>query len=70
MEQLISDIEAYCDAHGIVPQALLRQALNTEWGRWQDWKERRSSPTMKVVDRLRDYMRDNPPPNAARQIAS
>ncbi|SNT39016.1 hypothetical protein SAMN05421763_11385 [[Luteovulum] sphaeroides subsp. megalophilum] len=56
MEQLISDIEAHCTACGISPQKLLREAINAKWGQWQDWKDGKSSPTMKVVDRLRAFM--------------
>ncbi|MFE3839604.1 hypothetical protein [Pseudogemmobacter sonorensis] len=56
MEQLISEVEAYCAAEGISPQKLLRDALNAKWGQWQDWKDGKSSPTMKVADRLRAYM--------------
>lgn len=56
MEQLISDIEAHCTARGISPQKLLREAINAKWGQWQDWKDGKSSPTMKVADRLRVYM--------------
>ncbi|AGY32478.1 hypothetical protein GQF56_15420 [Rhodobacter sphaeroides] len=56
MEQLISDIEAHCAACGISPQKLLREAINAKWGQWQDWKDGKSSPTMKVVDRLRAHM--------------
>lgn len=56
MEQLISDIEAHCAERGISPQKLLRAAINAKWGQWQSWKDGESSPTMKVVDRLRYFM--------------
>ncbi|MDF3607527.1 hypothetical protein PE067_16085 [Paracoccus sp. DMF-8] len=56
MEQLISDIEAYCQRTGIAPQKLLRDAINAQWGQWQKWKTGESSPTMKVADRVRGYM--------------
>ncbi|ULB10715.1 hypothetical protein ORIO_12455 [Cereibacter azotoformans] len=58
MEQLISDIEAHCAVRGISPQKLLREAINAKWGQWQDWKDGKSSPTMKVADRLRAHMAD------------
>lgn len=61
MEQLIADIEAYCDAAGIKPQRLLRDAADMGWGKWSDWKARKTYPTMKVVDRVRTYMADHPP---------
>lgn len=56
MEQLISDIEAYCAKRGISPQKLLRAAINAKWSQWQSWKDGDSSPTMKVADRLREFM--------------
>ncbi len=56
MEQLISDIEAYCAKRGISPQKLLRAAINAKWSQWQSWKDGESSPTMKVADRLREFM--------------
>lgn len=59
MEQLISDIEAYCARTGISPQKLLRDAINAQWGQWQKWKDGEASPTMKVADRIRDYMKQN-----------
>lgn len=60
MEQLISDIEAYCAARGVQPQRLLRDAINATWNLWQKWKDGEASPTMKVADRLRAYMAENP----------
>lgn len=59
MEQLISDIEAYCARTGISPQKLLRDAINAQWGQWQKWKDGEASPTMKVADRIRDYIKQN-----------
>lgn len=58
MEQLILDIETYCAARGIKPQRLLREVINAKWGQWQDWKDGKASPTMRVVDRLRAYIAD------------
>lgn len=59
MEQLISDIEAYCARAGISPQKLLRDAINAQWGQWQKWKDGEASPTMKVADRIREHMKKN-----------
>lgn len=59
MEQLISDIEAYCERSGISPQKLLRDVINAQWGQWQKWKDGEASPTMKVADRLREYIKKN-----------
>ena len=62
MEQLIKDIQAYADAVSKTPQWVLRAAIKASWGQWDAWKEGRSSPTMAVADRVRDFMRANPPP--------
>lgn len=59
MEKLISDIEGYCAERGISPQRFLRAVINAKWGQWQDWKNGKSSPTMKVADRLRAHMAEN-----------
>lgn len=65
MEQFISDIEAYCSAAGILPQQLLKEVVGANWGTWQRWKDGKSSPTMKLVDRIRAYMSENPPHDSA-----
>jgi hypothetical protein len=44
----------------IKPQRLLRDAINAGHGQWAAWTSGRSSPTMKVVDRLRAYMAAHP----------
>lgn len=56
MEQLISEIEAFAAEFDIVPQKLLRDAINAEWGRWRQWKAGEASPTMLTADRIRAYM--------------
>lgn len=61
MEQFISDIEAYADAMGRKPQAVLRAAVGASWGTWESWRSRQSSPTMILADRVRAYMKANPP---------
>ncbi|MGR3495404.1 hypothetical protein [Citreimonas sp.] len=61
MEQLISEVEAYAEAVGRPPQAVLRAAINAGGGEWGSWKDGKSSPTMARADRLRAYMAENPP---------
>lgn len=61
MEQFISEIEQYCEARGIGPQRLLRDAINAQWGLWQKWKDGEASPTLRVVDRIRGHMASFPP---------
>lgn len=67
MEQLISDIEAYCERSGVSPQKLLREAINAQWGQWQKWKDGEASPTMKVADRIRQYIKKNSRVHATRR---
>lgn len=59
MEQLITEIEAFCSARQIAPQKLLREAINATWGLWQKWKDGKASPTVATVDRLRAFMAEN-----------
>jgi len=61
MEQLIAEVEAYCAAAGTSPQKVLRAAIGANWKQWKSWKAGRSSPTMRVADRLRQWMADHPP---------
>ena len=63
MEQLIADVETYAARAGVPPQKVLRDAIEAGWGQWDRWKSGRSSPTMRVADRLRAWMAANPPEN-------
>lgn len=56
MEKLVADIEAFAAEFGMTPQKFLRDAINSEWGRWQKWKAGEASPTMLIVDRIYDFM--------------
>ncbi|MBL3569919.1 hypothetical protein BV509_01030 [Rhodovulum sulfidophilum] len=69
MQKLIAEIEAYAAARGIAPQRVLRDAVGANWGQWDSWKRGASSPTMKVVDRLREFMTANPPPKREEDAA-
>lgn len=62
MEQLILDIERHCTERQITPQAFLREVINASWRQWQDWKDGKASPRLETADRIRAYMRANPPP--------
>lgn len=65
MESLILEIEAYATRHGITPQKFLRDVIAAPWGQWQKWKDGTSSPTMRIVDKIRDYMAENANPAAS-----
>ena len=67
MEQLIREIEAYASQMQRPPQWVLRKAFNAGWGQWDSWKSGKSSPTMAVVDRIKLFMKNNPPPETAAQ---
>ncbi|RAP39402.1 hypothetical protein BYZ73_20720 [Rhodovulum viride] len=69
MEQFIAEIEAYAAACSKTPQKVLRDAVGANWGQWDSWKRGASSPTMKVVDRLREFMTANPPPGREEDAA-
>lgn len=56
MEQLIAEVESYAANMGVTPQKVLRDAIGANWRQWDLWKSGRSSPTMRVVDRLREHM--------------
>lgn len=61
MDQFIREIEEFCAAAGIRPERLLRETINAQWGQWARWRDGKSSPTMIVADRIRRFMRENPP---------
>ncbi|MDN5567691.1 MAG: hypothetical protein L0G27_02885 [Paracoccus sp. (in: a-proteobacteria)] len=69
MEQFTADIEAYADACGITPQALLRSVINAQWGQWQKWKDGKASPTLRIVDRVYAHMAANPVPQTCEDAA-
>ncbi|WP_226782731.1 hypothetical protein [Oceaniglobus trochenteri] len=62
MEQLIDEIEGYAAAVNRSPEVILRAAISASWSQWGKWKAGTSSPTMRVVDRIRAYMAENPAP--------
>ena len=65
MERFVSEIETYVAALGVTPQKFLRDVIGAQWGQWQKWKDGTSSPTMRIADKIRDYMAENPPQPAA-----
>jgi hypothetical protein len=60
MDELICEVEAFAARTGGTPQKVLRDAIAAGGGQWASWKRGDSSPTMKVVDRLRTFMADLP----------
>jgi hypothetical protein len=66
MEEFIKEIEAYCAKTGLQPQQVLRRSLQSSWGVWAEWKAGTTSPTLRSADRVRDWMQENPEPQARR----
>ncbi|OIQ42797.1 MAG: hypothetical protein BM560_01030 [Roseobacter sp. MedPE-SWde] len=65
MEQFLEEMRAYAEAVGRSPQHILRQALGASWSQWKAWEEGQASPTLNTVDKIRQYMADNPSPCVA-----
>lgn len=61
MEKLLQDISAYAKAVGRKPQTVLRAAIGSGWGAWEEWCAGKASPTVAVADRIYAYMEANPP---------
>lgn len=61
LKQLITEIEAYARATGLAPQMVLRAAVGASWGTWDSWLTDAASPTFRTGDRIREWMRANPP---------
>ena len=70
MEQFLEDIRAYASAIGKSPQHILRQALGASWSQWKAWVDGQSSPTLNTVDKIRQYMADNPAPTPVGEDAA
>ncbi|MDE4302869.1 hypothetical protein PXK30_05215 [Phaeobacter gallaeciensis] len=70
MEQFLEEIAAYSAAVERSPQHILRQAIGANWRQWKAWQAGQSSPTLHTVDKIRQYMADNPVPVKAREAAT
>lgn len=70
MEEFIAEIEAFAAAAGMTPQIILRRSCGYSWDVWAAWKSRKSSPTMANADRIRAWMKDNPPLSSDTQPAT
>lgn len=58
-QDIIDEIQAYCEAAGISPSTLGVRALGNS--RYFDRLQRRIEKTAEDADRLRAYMAENPP---------
>ena len=62
MDELIAEIESYAVARGLSPGTVVQYATDQGGGMFASWKAGRSTCTLATADRVRRYMRDNPPP--------
>lgn len=65
MEQFLFELEAYASALKISPSTVIQRAGVGSGSTWRKWQSRKSSPTLITVDKLKDYMAQNPPEEAA-----
>ena len=64
MEEFLSEIESYAAAVNLSPGTVVQYSTKRAQGggAFSDWKAGKVSPTMATVDKVRAFMRDNPPP--------
>ena len=63
MEEFLAEIESYARAVNLSPGTVVQYATKTASGSaFAAWKSGRTSPHMATADKVRAYMRDNPPP--------
>lgn len=65
MEQFLTEVRSYATALGVKPGTVLHNAARIGGGTWEKWEARTASPTLRTADRIRAFMRDNPPPSAS-----
>lgn len=65
MDQFLSEIRTYAAALGVKPGTVLHKACQLGGGTWEKWLAGTASPTMRTADRIREYMRANPPAPAS-----
>lgn len=62
MEQFITEVRTYAARFGLKPSTVIQKAAAVGGATWRRWESGESSPTLHTVDKIRDYMADNPPP--------
>ncbi|WP_334061706.1 helix-turn-helix transcriptional regulator [Limimaricola cinnabarinus] len=61
MEQFMNDVRLYAEQMGVHPSTVVQRAAKVSGGAWARWEAGDASPTLRVADKIRQYMRDNPP---------
>lgn len=57
----MEEIRAYAARLGNSPSTVIQKAGVGGGGTWSKWESGDGSPTLRTVDRLRQYMANNPP---------
>ncbi|MEQ3679235.1 XRE family transcriptional regulator [Pseudophaeobacter sp.] len=61
MEQFMANVRAYAAQFGISPSTVIQKAGVGGGGTWAKWESGDGTPTLRTADRLKDYMKANPP---------
>ena len=61
MDEFLAEVRAYARNLGVRPTTVVQRAANVSGLTWANWSRRLSSPTARTMDRVRLYMRENPP---------
>ena len=64
MEEFVRDVESYAQECGLHPSTVIQRAANLGGGKWAAWLNG-GSCSMRTADRIRAYMRANPPSTKA-----
>lgn len=70
MEQFLQAVRDYAEADGVQPSTVLQRAAGLGGAVWRKWENGNGSPTLKTADRIKEYMRDNPPRGQAQGNAA
>lgn len=55
------EIRAYADARGVKPSTVLQLGAGLSGMAWSRWESGAATCSLRTVERLRGFMRDNPP---------
>jgi len=62
MEKLIDEIESYAAAFGVMPTTIVQRGGGGSGSTWSRWTSG-GSCTLRVAERMRKYMAENPAPS-------
>jgi len=64
MDKFVAEIESYAARVGLAPSTIVQRAVGLSGSTWAAWRSRSGFPTAQTMDRLRDWIKANPPPPA------